>query len=277
MLFSESERSELTREDYEFMTALFSDETDAYRSPAEPEAGENVKIRLRTEISPDCHAWLLIKDRPDPIPMHIIREDAFFSWYEAEIVCPEQAVSYCFLIEFGNNSFLCRRFGSVLMNEDRKIDFSRCFRIQPGFHTPEWAKGALQYQIFTDRFRNGCEGNDPTDGEYCYEGSPIRKRKVWGDVPDTDDFRCFYGGDLQGVMEKLDYLQSIGIEAIYFNPLFLSPSSHKYDTQDYRHIDPHFAVIREDLEPGDGSGGNDPVKMDRYIKRVTSADSGALP
>ena len=270
MLLSEIEiRSGLTKEECEFLSALFSDETEAFRSPAEPEAGETVIIRLRTEKCPECRAWLLIRDRTDPIPMNVIREDEFFNWYEAEIICPDEALYYCFWVEHGKRNYICQRFGSGLMNEDRTIDFARCFRISPGFHTPKWAKGALQYQIFVDRFRNGCPENDPVDGEYCYEGHPIRKRKDWYAVPDTDDFRCFYGGDLQGVIEKLDYLKSLGIEAIYFNPLFLSPSNHKYDTQDYEHVDPHFGVIKEDLIDENDPDPN-PWEMRRYIRRVTS-------
>ena len=60
------------------------------------------------------------------------------------------------------------------------------------------------------------------------------------------DVRRFYGGDLQGVLEKLDYLQELGVEVVYFNPLFVSPSNHKYDIQDYDYIDPHLGVIVED-------------------------------
>ena len=58
--------------------------------------------------------------------------------------------------------------------------------------------------------------------------------------------REFYGGDLQGVLDKLDYLQKLGVEVIYFNPLFVSPSNHKYDIQDYDYIDPHFGKIVKD-------------------------------
>ena len=273
MLLSENDsHSDMTKEEREFLSALFSDETDLYRSPAEPDAGDPMRIRLRTEKTSDCRTWLLIQGRTETIPMKPVRENEFFAWYEAELVCPDESVSYCFLIEHGRKSYLCKRYTAGLLNNDRTIDFSGGFRITPGFHTPEWAKGALQYQIFVDRFRNGCPENDPLSGEYNYEGNPIRKKKNWDETPDTDDFRCFYGGDLQGVLEKLDYLQSLGVEVIYFNPLFLSPSSHKYDTQDYSHIDPHFAVIREnggDLTEAESN----PWEMKRYISRVTSQEN----
>ena len=65
-------------------------------------------------------------------------------------------------------------------------------------------------------------------------------------MPEALDIRNFYGGDLQGVMDKLDYLQDLGVEVIYFNPLFVSPSNHKYDIQDYDYIDPHYGKIVAD-------------------------------
>lgn len=270
LLFETEARSELTQNECDFFSAIFSDETETYRSPAEPEAGDTVKIRLRAKKSPDCRVWLVLQDRSDTIPMSIVKENDYFSWYEAELICPDHIVSYCFLVENGERSYLCKRFTSELLSANRNIDFARAFRISPGFHTPKWAKGAVQYQIFVDRFRNACPQNDPVDGEYCYEGIPIRKRKDWFAVPATDDYRCFYGGDLQGVAEKLDYLKSLGVEVIYFNPIFVSPSNHKYDTQDYDHIDPHFAVIKEDLDDSFINETPDPWEMDRYIKRVTS-------
>lgn len=267
MQLSENEsRLELTQEEEDFLSALFSDETELYRSPAEPEPDDLVKIRLRTLKAEDCHVWMLVKGRPDPIPMEPVKENEYFTWFETEQQCPENTIYYCFLVECGRYSYLCERFSVRLLNKDRIIDFTHAFRIRPGFHTPDWAKGALQYQIFTDRFRSSDPDNDPVDNEYIYEGDPIRKRKDWYAIPDTDDFRCFYGGDLQGVIDKLDYLQSLGVEAIYFNPLFLSPSSHKYDTQDYEHIDPHFGVIEEDGTPEETNAW----EMTRYIHRVTS-------
>ena len=118
------------------------------------------------------------------------------------------------------------------------------FRITPGFHTPEWAKGAVFYQIYVDRFYNADPSNDVLSGEYYYVGSQSERVTDWDSLPANLDIGRFYGGDLQGVRAKLDYLQELGVEVIYFNPLFVSPSNHKYDIQDYDYIDSAFAVIK---------------------------------
>ena len=102
------------------------------------------------------------------------------------------------------------------------------------------------YQIFVDRFYNGDTTNDVQDCEYIYIGRPVRHIQEWSRYPSVMDVGHFYGGDLQGVWDKLDYLQELGVEVLYFNPLFVSPSNHKYDTQDYDHIDPHYGKIVKD-------------------------------
>lgn len=95
----------------------------------------------------------------------------------------------------------------------------------------------------------------------------------WYEYPAADDVGRFYGGDLQGVYDKLDYLQKLGVEVIYFNPLFVSPSNHKYDTQDYDYIDPHYGKVVKDegalLEKGD----IDNRKAERYICRTTDIEN----
>ncbi|MER2143290.1 MAG: glycoside hydrolase family 13 protein, partial [Eubacteriales bacterium] len=140
----------------------------------------------------------------------------------------------------------------------------------PGFHVPEWAKGAIQYQILPDRFKQGNPHNDVQDREYWYARNYIHHARSWDAIPEADDYRCHYGGDLLGVLEKLDYLQSLGVEVIYFNPIFVSPSPHKYDTQDYDYVDPHLTVIAEDegdvLAPGD----TDNARATLYRNRTTN-------
>ena len=83
--------------------------------------------------------------------------------------------------------------------------------------------------------------------------------------------REFYGGDLQGVLDKLDYLEGLGIEVIYFNPLFVSPSNHKYDIQDYEYIDPHIGRIVYDEGELLPDGQKENRFASRYINQIGRA------
>ena len=139
----------------------------------------------------------------------------------------------------------------------------------PEFRVPEWAKGAVMYQIFTDRFCNGDPGNDVVTGEYAYNGGQVVHIDDWYCPPACDDTREHYGGDLQGIIDKLDYLDELGIDAIYLNPIFVSPSNHKYDTQDYSHIDPHFGKIVHDSPQVLPGGTSENTKAGKYKLRVT--------
>ncbi len=85
--------------------------------------------------------------------------------------------------------------------------------------------------------------NDVQTNEYIYLEHMVQREQDWDALPAAEDFNRFYGGDLQGVLDKLDYLADLGIEVIYFNPVFVSPSNHKYDAQDYEHVDPHYGKI----------------------------------
>jgi len=118
-----------------------------------------------------------------------------------------------------------------------------------GFTTPSWLQGAVVYEIFADRFRDGDRSND-----YCraggttgcptfYENLQATLHPTWNepveDAPATGFFnRDFFGGDLEGVEQKLDYLKSLGVEAIWLTPIFDARSNHRYDTADYMHVDP---------------------------------------
>lgn len=99
------------------------------------------------------------------------------------------------------------------------------------------------YQIYVDRFYNGDKSNDVVTNEYEYLGLKSKRIEDWDTPLENMDVCNFYGGDLQGVIDKMDYLSDLGIDAIYFNPIFVSPSNHKYDIQDYEHVDPHYGVI----------------------------------
>ena len=156
---------------------------------------------------------------------------------------------------------------------------------------PQWAKSAIWYQIFPERFRDGDPSNNPTIRDIL-GADPAEPPKKWQIHPWGSDWyklqnyekangepelwkhllRRRYGGDLQGIIEKLDYLKKLGISAIYLNPVFQSPSLHKYDGASYHHIDPNFGPDPE----GDKIliSQENPLKPESWI--WTKADNLAL-
>ncbi len=221
--------------------ALFCDGTSSYVMPAEPKAGENITLRFRTAENDVADVILLVGEEKARYTMQKANSTENFDYWEIQWTLDEQPLVYCFEIQRGGEICYYNRCGV----SDRIVDYY-AFKIVPGFSTPDWAKGAVMYQIFVDRFYNGDPSNDVEDREYIYIGAPCEQVKDWSSMPATPDIRRFYGGDLQGVMDKLDYLQDLGVEVIYFNPLFVSPSNHKYDIQDYDYIDPHYGKIVKD-------------------------------
>ena len=163
----------------------------------------------------------------------------------------------------------------------------------PARNPADWPQDAIWYQIFPERFRNGDPSNDPTRDSLEWPVTPSAKWRIspWtGDWHARDEWEKEigpdfftdgvldrrYGGDLQGVLDKLDYLVSLGVNAIYFNPLFYSRSLHKYDGNSYHHIDPYFGPDpRGDLSLMDQEIGGDPktwkwTAADKLFLRVLS-------
>lgn len=221
--------------------ALFADENEEFRIPAEPDEGQKVILRFRTARDNIDNVYYQEAGMTEEEPLIKTESDSMFDYYQLEKEVPGYPVKYHFRIVKGEESCYYNRLG-ICPEAEEGFDY----RITPGFHTPEWAKGVVMYQIFVDRFCNGDPSNDVESCEYVYIGRPVYKVNNWSQNPSTMDVGCFYGGDLQGVWNKLDYLHFLGIEVIYFNPLFVSPSNHKYDTQDYDHIDPHYGKIVKD-------------------------------
>ena len=140
----------------------------------------------------------------------------------------------------------------------------------PAFVTPDWVKNGVFYQIFPERFRNGNPANDPDFTRVVLPGPQPAAARAGSSTPTTRstttstatgthwqaltqnpytqdgrDWMVFYGGDIEGVRQKLDYLKDLGVTVIYFNPLFQAKSTHKYDAADYAKIDPHFGTNAE--------------------------------
>lgn len=255
--------------------ALFADGTEFYRCPSEPDPYDRVRLRLRCARENLDSVILVFND--ERIEMEKLYNDRLFDYYETFVQLGAEQVFYYFEIHCGQ--MVCYYNNVGLCNS---VEEYYNFTMTPGFHTPDWAKGAIFYQIYVDRFYNGDRSNDVEDDEYIYIGEGTSKVTDWNKYPAAMGVREFYGGDIAGVMQKLDYLQDLGVEVIYLNPVFVSPSNHKYDIQDYDYIDPHFGRIVKDegeLLQKDEHGNwkadpNYPNKAaSRYICRVTDKEN----
>lgn len=243
-------------------TALFCDGTEGYVYPPEPKESELVTFRFRTAKDDVDRVGLVTS--ADTYVMEKECTQGEFDYYTFETRLGEEPFRYCFEVQSGTEKYYYGRCGI-----SREILEYYNFVVVPGFSTPDWAKGAVMYQIFTDRFYNGDKSNDVETNEYYYIGDYSQRVTNWDKYPANMGVREFYGGDLQGVMDKLDYLQNLGVEVVYFNPLFVSPSNHKYDIQDYDYIDPHYGKIVDDGGEVLPNGVTDNSQATKYKKRTT--------
>ncbi len=245
--------------------SVYSDETRQFRSPAEPSSADAVEISLRVGRDAFAAAFFCTKDYE-----YTMREkDAagLFQTYAVTLPPSAQRTDYYFRLQYADGCAYYTKYGYFT-----EYQAEGWFSVIPDFQTPDWAKGAVMYQIFPDRFCRGDAINDVQTNEYTYLGEMVERVEDWHALPEKVDTHRFYGGDLQGVLNKLDYLQELGIEAIYFNPIFVSPSNHKYDAQDYEHIDPHLGrIVHEEghvLQEGESN-----LSASLYTARTTHAEN----
>ncbi len=157
-------------------------------------------------------------------------------WWEARLEINQPIVHYRFLLITTDGLWWYTASGC---SDHIPLDYTD-FRFLAGYETPDWLDTAVFYQIFPDRFANANLENDPQPSEFEYEGFGPQTYP-WGTKPASDQpfpF-VFYGGDLAGISQKLDYLDHLGINSLYLNPIFTAYSNHKYDVIDYEAVDPH--------------------------------------
>jgi glycosidase len=246
--------------------------SDLYRTPfgAQP-TGADVTLRLRTAANDVEQVTLLWGSVSDGgvryAPLQAVAADDRYAWWETTINTGAalDVLAYDFSVSDGG--------ATVYFADDSRRDGGggqgytelptgdlgwNIYVYDPAFAAPDWAKNATIYQIFPDRFRDGDAANNPTAADWFYPeecGGTARPVSPWNTIvpdPEPNDpsrnlwagaYGCtFYGGDLQGVQQELDYLQALGVTTIYFNPIFDSPSNHKYDGRDYRQVDDNLAV-----------------------------------
>ena len=222
-----------------WLTAVHHDGSPNYLSNLYPRLGQTVRLRLRTS-SGGQNLRVFVRYFPDGeqsfIPMQPVAQTGPSTWWEADLPIDEPIVHYRFVLETAAGLWWYTAAGPAHYDPLDGTDF----RIIADYEPVAWLKTAVCYQIFPDRFANGNPATDPQPDEFEYRGQRPRTLP-WGQEPDSDQFFAliFYGGDLPGIQQRLDYLQALGINTIYLNPIFTAYSNHKYDVVDYEQVDPH--------------------------------------
>ena len=246
--------------------AIFSDESENYRDPVSPDINEKVSVKIRTGKDDLDEVYVLFGG--ESYQMDRVESDGYFDYYEGSFICGESRDSYYFKLVKEDRVYFYNKQGLV-----KTVNSDYNFVVIPGFRTPDWAKGAVMYQIYVDRFYNGDKSNDVVDNEYAYLGVTSKAVKDWSAPVELLDVCNFYGGDLKGVIKKMGYLKRLGVDVIYFNPVFVSPSNHKYDIQDYDSIDPHYGVIINDGGKPLEEGKKDNSEATMYMIRTTDKEN----
>lgn len=224
-----------------WLHSVYSDSTENFVSNPCPRKGEKIKIRLRM-IENDQIREVILRTREfgieNRICMKLISREKGLRTYEAEVCVNEARFHYQFYLVTSDAIYYYTQYRIT----DYIPDESRNFVILTDYRRPSWIQDAVFYQIFPDRFYNGNPAQNVREGEYMYQGHAVKAVSDWNApaMKYEDGYNMdFHNGDLDGIIQKLDYLQELGINAIYLNPIFTSPSVHKYDSLDYFQIDPH--------------------------------------
>lgn len=225
-----------------WLDSVYSDGTIGFVSNPEPNLGDEIEISIRLwEKSPikDVLLKRIINGAEQYVDMEATKIVSGLKYYSAKIKVNEPKLQYHFAITTEDTVYFYTQAGISKVDPDGKHDFV----LFTNYRNPDWVKGSVFYQIFPERFCNGNKENDVQDGEYTYMGRKCIKMDDWSMAPlpvEEAHGMDFFGGDLEGVIEKIPYLKELGVNVIYLNPIFESYSTHKYDCTDYFHVDKHF-------------------------------------
>lgn len=243
----------------QWLDSVYSDGSKFYVSNPFPKKGETISIRLRMLENDDITDVILrIKEFGIErlFTMNVIKKEKGLIYYSCDITVREAKLHYQFYLVTKDNIYYYTQYRIT----DYVPDEARDFIILVDYESAEWVKNSVFYQIFPERFCNGRPEISVKDGEYTYQGHETIQVKDWNTPAVTWEEGHgvdFYGGDLYGIIDKLDYLKELGITAIYLNPIFISPSVHRYDCIDFYHVDPHLggdealAKLSEELHKRD--------------------------
>lgn len=225
----------------DWAAGVHHDGSAAYVSNPLPSYGEIITISLRVPADAPL-TGVFLRTMPDgEFRFQEMKRGAVNGpgvVYSVSLKVDMPVTGYRFKLMTANASYEYTTQGIIRASSPEIYDW----RVLADYQAPLWVRDAVFYQIFTDRFHNGDPSNDVREGEYTREGVASHKRE-WGELPaawHTSRSLDFYGGDLQGIAQKLDYLQELGVTALYLCPIFVAGSNHKYDIRDFEHVDPHF-------------------------------------
>ncbi len=225
-----------------WLESIYSDGTAEFVSNPLPNMHETVSVRIRMYEDAPVKDVILrsIPNGAEKLTDAVVtKKEKGFVYYEAPLEITENRMQYHFYIVCEDVVYFYTQKGITTYVPDHTYDFV----LLADYVQPAWVKKAVFYQIFPDRFHNGNPDNDVRSGEYSQDGHSTIKMDSWEDKALTyQEGFCldFYGGDLEGVKEKIPYLKELGVTAVYLNPIFTAPSVHKYDCIDYFHVDSHF-------------------------------------
>lgn len=204
-----------------------------------PAVGDSVRLRLKVwKDAPlqgiDIRA--VLSGHSARLPMRRAGEGARFAWWEGELPIPHGGlIHWHFLCRSESGPLFFTRGGVQTTNPTEDRDWT----LLPGFTGAGWVPGAVFYQIFPDRFCNGDPRVGRRPGEYRFDGGTPRVMDWTAPPLSYADGRCmdFYNGDLAGITQRLDYLEDLGVTALYLTPVFRARTTHRYDCIDYFHVD----------------------------------------
>ncbi len=199
-------------------------------------SNNELHIRLRTAKNDVDEIYIHIGCKYDfnlrkKLKMEKVATDKLFDYYQTDYLATDSRAAYYFEIIKDDEKVVLTENG-FFHNFDEKGSYENffvfpCINPTDVHVTPKWTNDALFYQIFVERFNDGDESNNP-------------RKYLEGEK--KPEHCCLYGGDLQGIIDKLDYLDDLGVNGLYLTPIFESPTNHKYDTTDYFKIDKYFGT-----------------------------------
>ena len=218
---------------------IHHDSSALYLSDITPRIGASIEVRIRVPAEADIR-HLLLRSRPDGewqrIPMTKASAANGFDWWTADLPITMHHNNYCFHFLTESGSFYLNQLGLSPVDSPDWFNFT----VLGDYDAPAWVREQVFYHIFPERFANGDPGNDRPDGDATLMGKPASQRE-WGELPEpflVSRNVDFFGGDLQGITQNLDYLVELGVTAIYINPCFDAETNHYYVIRDFDHIAP---------------------------------------